>query len=90
VGAEPPAPTDPGLRDLIEAEARGAGLTARRLKSGAGHDAQNVARGGHPTGMIFVPSRRGISHAPEEWTDPEDCHRGAEILARSVLACDRA
>ena len=90
VGAEPPAPTDPGLRDLIESQARAAGLTTRRMKSGAGHDAQNVARGGIPTGMIFVRSRAGISHAPEEWTDAEDCHRGAELLARCVLACDGA
>ena len=40
--------------------------------------------------MIFVPSRDGISHAPEEWTSPEDCALGTELLRDAVLAVDRA
>lgn len=44
----------------------------RRMRSHAGHDSALVALSGTPTAMIFVPSRNGISHAPEEWTDRED------------------
>lgn len=58
------------------------------MPSGAGHDAQALARAGIPTGMIFVPSRDGVSHAPEEHTDWADCARGAEVLYRSLRALD--
>jgi acetylornithine deacetylase/succinyl-diaminopimelate desuccinylase-like protein len=59
-----------------------------RLASGAGHDAQNVARHGIPTGMIFVRSKDGISHNPNEWTDWDDCARGVEVLYRAVVELD--
>jgi N-carbamoyl-L-amino-acid hydrolase len=41
-----------------------------------------------PVGMIFVPSRDGISHAPEEFTTPEEVARGADVLLRTLLALD--
>jgi N-carbamoyl-L-amino-acid hydrolase len=84
-----PAPTDPALRDLIEAEARAAGYTTMRLPSGAGHDAQSLGRAGIPIGMIFVPSKGGISHSPQESSDGDDCARGAEVLYRTLKALDR-
>ncbi|NIP80396.1 MAG: M20/M25/M40 family metallo-hydrolase, partial [Gemmatimonadetes bacterium] len=65
------APTDPAFRDVIEAAAESLGLSRLRMPSGAGHDAQSVARFA-PIGMVFVPSRDGISHSPQEWTPPED------------------
>lgn len=50
-----------------------------RLPSGAGHDAQMLARV-CPTGMVFVPSRGGVSHNPAEHTDPEHLAAGTEVL----------
>lgn len=67
------------------AEARG--LASMRLPSGAGHDAQEMARLS-PMGMIFVPSVGGISHSPKELTTWEDCAHGANVLAGAVLEMD--
>ncbi len=39
--------------------------------------------------MIFVPSRKGISHSPEEYTSPEDMAKGAGVLLRTVLKLDK-
>lgn len=81
------APTDPRIRDVIESTARTLGLSTRRMPSGAGHDAQSMAHLG-PVGMIFVPSVAGISHAPEELTEPGDVANGADVLLRTLLALD--
>jgi len=59
----------------------------KRLPSGAGHDAQMMARL-CPTGMVFVPSRDGISHNPAEYTEPDDLVAGADVLLGSMLALD--
>ena len=82
-----PALTDPRLKDAIRAAARDAGLETLDLPSGAGHDAQNVARFA-PVGMIFVPSRGGISHSPREYSTPEQVASGAEVLYRALLRLD--
>ena len=58
-----------------------------RLPSGAGHDAQQIARL-CPMGMIFVPSVGGISHSPRELTTWDDCARGANVLLGTVLELD--
>lgn len=60
----------------------------RDMRSGAGHDSVYASKI-VPTSMIFVPSRNGISHHPEEWTSPEDCAIGAEVLCQSVLRYDQ-
>lgn len=60
----------------------------RDMTSGAGHDSVYASRW-CPTSMIFVPSRKGISHNPEEYTSSEDCAIGAEVLCQSVLRYDR-
>ena len=83
-----PALTDPGLKHLIAGAAKQAGFSAQHLPSGAGHDAQMVAGYGIPTGMIFVRSKDGVSHAPTEWTDGKDCGRGVEVLYRTILKVD--
>jgi len=83
----PAAPTDERLRQLIEASADALDLTHRRMPSGAGHDAQSLAIIG-PIGMIFVPSREGISHAPTEYTSPEQITNGANVLLRVLLGID--
>ncbi|MCZ6720074.1 MAG: Zn-dependent hydrolase [Proteobacteria bacterium] len=61
------------------------GLTSRRMSSGAGHDAQVLA-GVCDTGMIFVPSHKGQSHRADEWTDPKDLERGANLLLHALTA----
>ena len=61
----------------------------REMTSGAGHDSVYTNRR-CPTSMIFVPSRNGVSHHPEEWTSPEDCALGAEVLCHSVIRYDRS
>ena len=83
-----PAPTDERLRKIIESVAAALGLSHRRLPSGAGHDAQDMAHVA-PIAMIFVPSRGGISHAPQEFTSPADMANGADVLLRTLLAIDR-
>ncbi len=82
-----PAPTDPRMRQIIAAAAAGLGLTFQLMPSGAGHDAQDMARIA-PTGMIFVPSVGGISHSPEEYTRPGDMANGADVLLHSILKID--
>jgi N-carbamoyl-L-amino-acid hydrolase len=79
--------TDPVIKTAIREAARIAGYSAMDLPSGAGHDAQQIARLA-PMGMIFVPSRGGISHSPREYSSPEDVSRGAEVLYRTLLTLD--
>ncbi|MEG2204929.1 MAG: M20/M25/M40 family metallo-hydrolase, partial [Oscillospiraceae bacterium] len=59
------------------------------MPSGAGHDANAMAHEGVPIGMIFVPSVGGLSHCGAEWTKPEHCELGADLLYRCVLALDQ-
>lgn len=84
-----PAPTDAGVRTLIADAARELGLTTKLMPSGAGHDAQDMARLG-PVGMIFVPSVGGISHSPREFSRPADIANGANVLLHTLLKLDRA
>ena len=74
-----PVTFDSGIVDLIEATAKAHGLSCRRMTSGAGHDAQMIARIA-PSAMIFVPSRGGISHNPAEFTADDDLIAGANNL----------
>jgi N-carbamoyl-L-amino-acid hydrolase len=82
-----PVDFDPGLVDRIERAARDRGHSVKRMPSGAGHDAQMLARV-CPTAMIFVPSVGGISHNVKEFTKDSDIEAGANLLL-SVL-CDLA
>ncbi|MEG1455575.1 MAG: Zn-dependent hydrolase, partial [Comamonas sp.] len=74
-----PVSFDPALADEIEQSARHHGFSHRRMTSGAGHDAQMIARMA-PSAMIFVPSRAGISHNPREHTDAHQLVNGARVL----------
>ena len=84
----PPAMATPGVQEAIGRAAADAGLKTVRLPSGAGHDAQQIAKL-CPMGMIFVPSVGGISHSPKELTTWEDCANGANVLLKTVLALDQ-
>ncbi|PQZ47566.1 Zn-dependent hydrolase [Ochrobactrum sp. MYb15] len=74
-----PVQFDAKIIELIEKAAAGRGHTVRRMTSGAGHDAQMIARIS-PSAMIFVPSVGGISHNPREKTSDEDLVAGANML----------
>ena len=87
VSANRGALMDPRMQDLIEKAAKDLRLPFRRMPSGAGHDAMNMAPL-TPTGMIFVPSKGGISHSPAEWTSMEQCRAGVDVLLRTVMAVD--
>lgn len=80
-----PVEFDPELIALVESIAKEHGHTVRRMPSGAGHDAQMFARV-CPTSMIFVPSVKGISHNPAEYTSEQDITDGANVLLQAMLA----
>jgi len=82
-----PALTDTRFQKLIDDVAKELGFTTKAMPSGAGHDAQEIARIG-PVGMIFIPSIGGISHSPKEFSRPEDIERGANVLLQTVLQFD--
>ena len=80
----PYTPFDRDVVDTVERAARAAGARYRRIRSGAGHDAQYMAAIG-PAGMVFVPSREGRSHCEEEFTPIADIEYGAYILLLVVF-----
>jgi beta-ureidopropionase / N-carbamoyl-L-amino-acid hydrolase len=82
-----PATASTAVQATIQSAAHGLGLTALRLPSGAGHDAQEIAAIA-PMGMIFIPSRDGISHAAAEYSTPESITAGANVLLATLLALD--
>jgi N-carbamoyl-L-amino-acid hydrolase len=79
-----PVEFDPAMIDLVERTATGLGHSVRRMPSGAGHDAQMLARV-CPTAMIFTPSVRGISHNPAEFTALADLEAGANVLLQVLI-----
>jgi N-carbamoyl-L-amino-acid hydrolase len=85
--ASQPAPTDARIRRAIDESAKELGFTTKLMPSGAGHDAQEIANL-CPTGMIFVPSREGISHSPREFSSPQDIANGAHVLLHTLLKLD--
>ncbi|WP_373563645.1 M20/M25/M40 family metallo-hydrolase [Brevibacterium oceani] len=78
-------PFDEGVQDALEAAAKEHGYDSLRLMSGAGHDAQEIAAIA-PAAMVFVRGQyQGISHNPREYSTPEDCRAGVEVLAAAAL-----
>ena len=80
----PYTPFDPSVLDAIERAARATGARYRRIRSGAGHDAQYMAMIA-PAGMVFVPSRGGRSHCEAEFTPMDDIEHGANTLLLAAL-----
>ncbi len=78
-------PFDPDCVGLVESAAQRLGYSARRIVSGAGHDAVYVARR-VPTAMIFTPCRDGLSHNEEEHIEPVQAEAGGQVLFEAVLA----
>jgi allantoate deiminase len=84
-GATPAASCDPALMDAFSSAIARQGGTPRRLVSGAGHDAM-VFRNVCPQAMMFVRSKDGLSHHPDEFTTSEDIGKAAQALYDAVLA----
>ena len=79
-----PCAFDPAVVDCVERAAQALGLAHRRMASGASHDAMYLARV-CPTGMIFVPCEKGISHNEAENARPDDLAAGARVLTAALL-----
>jgi N-carbamoyl-L-amino-acid hydrolase len=84
----PPVAFDPECIACVREGAERAGLPAREIISGPGHDAAYISRIA-PTTMIFVPCKDGISHNEAESTTFDECAAGAQVLLNAVLAYDR-
>jgi len=84
-----PAVSDLAITARIQAAVKKLGYSFKSMPSGAGHDAQDMAQISL-MGMIFVPSRGGISHSPKEFTSAEDMARGANVLYETILGIDQA
>jgi N-carbamoyl-L-amino-acid hydrolase len=82
------ARSDPRLLEAFTEACAELGVPYRRMSSGAGHDAMCMACIA-PQAMLFVPSHKGISHAPDEFTDPQSCTLGAQVLLAALLKLDR-
>lgn len=83
-----PALTDKRLQQIIEMESDALNYSSKRMQSGAGHDAQDMALI-TPSAMIFVPSEGGISHSPDEYTLPDELAKGTQVLLQTILRIDR-
>ena len=81
---ENPVPLDKRLLRLSQELCEDKGIAYEIMPSGAGHDAMQMAKI-TPAGMIFVPSKRGISHNPLEWTDPRDIALGTQLLMETMI-----
>lgn len=83
-----PAIMDSTIQSEIEKSVKSLELSYKSMPSGAGHDAQDMALIA-PTGMIFVPSKNGISHSPKEYTYAVDMANGTNVLLQTILALDK-
>ena len=82
-------PIETDMQQLVEAASKNAGLAHMPVPSGAGHDAQAIASI-TKMAMVFVPSTEGISHAPQEYSTPEDCANGTQVLLELLLLADES
>jgi N-carbamoyl-L-amino-acid hydrolase len=78
-----PEPMSDRVREAAHRAADRVGVEAMDMPSGAAHDSMHVARV-TDAALLFAPSRDGISHSPDEWTDWEDCATAATVLAETV------
>jgi ureidoglycolate amidohydrolase len=83
INADPPTVCDPSILDVLEASAKAAGKTYKRMVARAYHDSSFVACIA-PTAMLFIPCRGGVSHRPDEYASPEWIGSGVHVLARTL------
>jgi N-carbamoyl-L-amino-acid hydrolase len=84
---ETPVVFSENVVQAIERVCASRNLSAMHLASGAGHDAAHIARVA-PSGMIFIPSRGGISHDPREFSSPSEILLGAQVLLGTLVELD--
>ena len=80
--------TDERIQAVIQNEAENLNFSYQYMPSGAGHDAQEMSHIA-PTGMIFIPSKAGISHAPEEYSTFKDMGQGTQLLLNTIMSLDQ-
>ncbi len=85
---KPPVLLNEGMMKLIEQACAHRNLPCLLMPSGASHDASPIAQV-MPTGMIFVPSKDGVSHNKQEHTDADQLYNGVCVLAESILILDQ-
>ena len=85
----PPVDMSPEILELFAAEARKRGYSSKVMQSGAGHDAMIMA-GITDAGLVFVPSKGGRSHCPDEWTDYGQIKKGVDVVLGAVLSLAEA
>jgi N-carbamoyl-L-amino-acid hydrolase len=83
-----PSACDDGLRQLLKAGATSLGLSFTDIASGAGHDTAFLTHIA-PAAMVFIPCKAGLSHCPEEWSEPEEIAVGTAVILEALLAFDR-
>jgi len=83
LNADPPATCAPSIVEAVRAASAAAGLATTTLVSRAYHDALFMARL-CPVGMIFIPSKDGLSHRPDEYSSPEEIAQGVQVLAGTL------
>ena len=84
-----PTPSAPQVETIIQSVCQQLELRYCHLPSRAGHDSLEIGRM-TDMGMIFVPSRSGLSHSEAEYTSPEQCTQGANVLLHTLLELDKA
>ncbi len=85
INADPPITCDPAILDALEASAKAAGKSYKRMVARAYHDSSFVACFA-PTAMLFIPCRGGVSHRPDEYASPAWIGSGVHVLARTLSA----
>lgn len=83
VNADPPTTCDPAILAALEASAKAAGKSYKRMVARAYHDSSFVSCIA-PTAMLFIPCRGGVSHRPDEYASPEWIGSGVHVLSRTL------
>jgi len=83
INADPPCTCDPAIVSAAIAASEAIGVKPKVMVSRAYHDSLFMSRL-CPTGMIFIPCLKGVSHRPDEYSSPEEIRRGVEVLARTM------
>ncbi|MDO9553502.1 M20 family metallo-hydrolase [Rhodonellum sp.] len=77
------------MQDKMMEAANALGISNIKMQSGAGHDVQEMAALG-PIGLVFIPSKDGISHNPKEYSSPKEMANGANVMLHTVLLLDKS
>ncbi|WP_194975976.1 M20 family metallo-hydrolase [Aquiflexum lacus] len=86
--ASTPTMASKEIQDKMIQAAESLGISYIKMQSGAGHDVQEMGKLG-PIGLVFIPSKDGISHNPKEYSTPKEMANGADIMLRTVLLLDK-